>query len=243
MGIEPDVMSEQNGIKTMIENGWFPAKFLNTEKKNTEIWHAVGTGQDKILHKDSKSYLQFWCNGFHNHMERNWEGIAEQPKFSDLCNQYIAQPNKGNANDGIVMYSRNFFGMKPFCDRCRDIPLCAAFDCPQRAVHGAHVYDKSQTADKNWNICWIIPTCPEHNQSSSTNKHNYPLPWEAVNQADFNDPKYPNQILLKKGGYRDGMKIKTDTFAMMHVITKKGAAAASVFRAAKEEFGCKEEEN
>ena len=131
--------------------------------------------------------------------------------------------------------------MNSSCNRCCKRPLCAAKGCTNHAEHGAHVYDRSQLTNQNWNICWIIPTCSEHNKNSTGNKENYPLPWEAAKRESyFQEALEPNKILLKNNTYRDGMEIKQNTFAVLHVITKKDvlddALYAAMEKQAQEEY-------
>ena len=236
---------EQKIIQDKIGKNEFPAKILNTSENPTSVWHAIGTAKDNLLYKkegeqSSKSYIRFWIEAFKKAAGENFnientenfrkiflDGLSfdEIVKLSLILNE-----RKENLNEEIseeqmqsLIYSLGFFGKKTSCERCFKKPLCVAEDCTNRAEHGAHVYDGTQLTNQNWNICWIIPTCPQHNMSSTSNKNNYPLPWEAQNVKDFDDGKAPNNIRLNNEGMREGMKIKKNTFAVLHVITKKDA--------------------
>lgn len=111
---------------------------------------------------------------------------------------------------------------------------CAAEGCPDTPKHGAHVFTPDQETWDSWNICWIIPTCPKHNRSPKGNPNNYPTFEDG--EVDFNafddtkGSKRPGDIPLNGDDgtdnrkendgkyYRNGMKIKPNTWGLKHLI-------------------------
>jgi len=132
-----------------IEGGLLLSDTGKWKKYGQSVWHARETQHDPKIYdstmKQNKSWIKVW-----------------KEKFDEA---FDVKMEKGG-----YKYDLFYQGKEP-CVRCTEIPTCFQLHCNKLGLQGAHVYNQTCMTDHNPNICFIAPSCSEHNPAPPRNEY------------------------------------------------------------------------